>query len=240
MLNLTKPEITEKVKLSLTKRGVPSPKACNVKAFLDVSGSFKDEWEDGIVAKLFSRVLGTASSFDDDGDVPLYLFHNSVMERGIVNFKNLPDSPSQFAQWLWKAAGSFQWGGTEFAPILRALLPTQQVVSSGGFLGMFGKKQVVQAQSMVEAAADPMVVYILTDGDAADYSEARALAKQLEDKRIYVMFVNVSQMATCARRLSDEFDHVGHVYFPNLDRVSDEEIIGALMTEEFLRWRDKY
>lgn len=241
MLKLTKTEISERVGLVLTKKSIPTPPPCNVVAFLDVSGSFEDEWKDGLVGQVFSRLMAVASRFDDDGNVPLYLFHNSVLPRGIVSFAEMPEDAGAAIKWLWNKAGSFSWGGTQFAPIFEALLPTTKEVKTGGFLGgLFGGgKKTVAVEAAVKQAADPCVVYVITDGDAQDYARARQLAMQMADKRTYIMFVNVSQMAECAVRLSDEFGHVGHIFLGDLNRVNDDQLIEALMTDEFVQWRKR-
>lgn len=239
MLNLQKSEITQRVALCLTKKSIAVPAACNVVFFADISGSFEDEWRDGLVSSCGVRVLAVASRFDDDGDVPFFLFHDTVHQCGILNYNNVPEESTAHDAWFKRQAGSFKWGGTKFAPIFKALLPTEAVVKSGGFFGFGSKSTTVKKDSAVAQAADPRVVYVLTDGDAYDYEEARQLAKKLESERTYVMFVNVSQLASCAVKLSKEFDHVGHVYFGDLSKVSDEQILEALMTDEFLAWRKK-
>lgn len=236
MLNLTKAEIKEKTALVLTKRGVPNPPKSAVLSFFDTSGSFKDEWEDGIVSMLAERVLAVASRFDSDGKLAMYHFNNSVYDVGEFDFEK-DDVKAYLKSNLLNKRGEL-WGGTEYADILQKVAEKVSVKKQGGvFGGLFGSKKTTKT---LENAPEPTLVYIITDGDNSDYDLADDYFKKAENLNYYFMFINAETMSKRAKSYADNYNNVGYAFFPKLRTMSDEQILESLVTEEFLTWRKKY
>lgn len=260
MLKLTKSEAQAKVTLVLQKRNIAEPPKSAVKAFLDTSGSFQDEWDDGIIALLADRVLAVASRLDDDGILDMYHFNNNTYPLGTCDFSKIQDTDKHLKDML-RASNTPLWRGTEFSPIVTQIIAdlyagdggsqvsnaTPAPKKRGFFSSLFGGDEgEVSARQTSTAVPDsyrnktPTLVYVLTDGDAQDKRNALTVFEKLLSQSVYVMFINVSAVSSAAKELADKYSNVGYVYFPKLSQIDDEELMNALLTDEFVQWRAKF
>lgn len=260
MLKLTKQEVVQKTRLVLKKRGVDVPPVCAVKAVLDTSGSFKPDWDKGTVALLTMRVLAVANQFDDNGELEMYHFNDDIHQLETMSFADVSD-PQDWIRHNVLQSHQYLWHGTQYAPIVNEMMqdvvsvnsPKQRKADAGG--GLFGKLRslcaglVGQGEDPVTVAefnpaapllTAPTAVYIVTDGENYDQREVIRLLDHCESWPIYFMFVNANNMAENAKTLADRYSNVGYAFIPNLDTASDDEILEALISEEFLEWRSRY
>lgn len=229
MLNLSKEEVKQKVGLVLEKRKMANPPKVAVKVFIDTSGSFRDEWEDGTVGLIAERVLAVANRFDDDGNLDIYHFNNEAHDCGSANFEKT-NGVKYLKENILNKSSDELWNGTCFSPILNAVLPAK--ASSGGIFGsLFGKVKA-------EKKNQPTLVYIITDGDNADDHTTDTKFEESVDSNTYFMFVNVQSMAKNAKNYADKYPHVGYVFIKDLRKASDDQVIEALITEEYTNWRN--
>lgn len=230
MLNLSKSEIQNTVSLVLTKRNIPNPPKSAVKVFFDTSGSFQYAWNDGTVAMLADRVLAVANRFDDNGELDIFHFNSDVFEVGSAAFDSV-DAAKWVNENILKARRNELWRGTEFGPIIEAVRTAPPKKSLLG--GLFGRKAA-------PAAAGPVLVYIVTDGDNMDAAAANSLFAQTENTNLYFMFINVDTLAESAKRYADRYNHVGYVFIPKLRDADDVALVEALVTDEFTTWRGRF
>lgn len=201
------------------------PGKCEVRMYIDTSGSFNDEWKSGLVQQLFLRVAAVAHILDANGSLDIFHFNDDVHSMGSIKFATLPKN------WLQNQYSRIRFGGTQFNPVFKSaesstVLGSAMKVASGLF-SMFNTPK----------KAPPNLVYILTDGECTDAREATTTAAALQDGNTYFMFVNVDVLSAAAKKLSDNYPHIGHKHFPNLSTITDEEFMGALLTPEFMTWR---
>ena len=138
---------------------------------------------------------------------------------------------------------SISAGSTCYAPVLRDINDHYFVTSSKveevkptGFFGkLFGKseKNVIVTEKL---NVDPVYLIFQTDGDN-DYSDkgpAIEIIRELSKKPIYIQFVGIGNGTDFhfIKKLAEEYDQVGFIHIPNLQKTTDEEIYDLLISEE--------
>ena len=79
--------LVKSVGVNLEKRGSPVP-AAKVCLCLDISGSMTRLFSSGKIDKLVERALALGLTFDDDGEIDVFLFGKDTHEYGTVNGTN--------------------------------------------------------------------------------------------------------------------------------------------------------
>lgn len=79
--------LVKKVGISLDKKG-GTPERAKVCLCLDISGSMHTLYKSGKIDALVKRVLALGLTFDDDGDIDVFLFGQKVHEYGTVDVTN--------------------------------------------------------------------------------------------------------------------------------------------------------
>ena len=89
-------------------------------------------------------------------------------------------------------------------------------------------------------ASVPSYLMFITDGDTdqTDQRTAEALLKEMASSNIYIQLIGVGRGArfTFLKDMADKYDHVGFVTFPDLDRVTDDQMYEQLLSEEACEW----
>ena len=80
---------TQQVGIILAKRGLPVAPKTRVGVALDVSGSAKHFYENGVIQETLDRLLAVAMKFDDDGNLDAWTFDKaaevmSLQEDGVT------------------------------------------------------------------------------------------------------------------------------------------------------------
>ncbi len=232
------------LRLSLEKRGIMTPPVVEVAFDLDVSGSYKDEHEDGSTNDLMARLAPWGLVFDPDKQLDVFAF--SDRSRGIYNPG--PVNQSNYQGFIKKhIIGCPAWcGGTDYAPVLRANLEAFGWIESASAppqkRGWFGSSKPAQAQAPV--AKRRSLILFNTDGANSDQRETEALFEQMEREKygVYVAFIayaNGGADFSFINRLAERFSNCGLTVIENVQRwvkQSDDEINNAIITDELVTW----
>jgi hypothetical protein len=176
----------------MTRKGIkPATDKASVEVYVDHSSS--TEWSpnnlysrklkehDNLseMARVNSLAFAGGLFFDDDGEVPTYLFDNSVTSLGVTttaNYEHVLDQHEQYA-----------FGGTSYMCVLR------DVIEQAGFdeidlsIGRFGRPSV---KATLEY---PKYILVITDGEPQSDNERdiEQLLIQMSQLPIFVQFVGV-------------------------------------------------
>lgn len=224
---------TETVKLSLEKAGVQRADIClRVALALDKSGSAESFYRNGQFEDLVDRLLPVSANMDDDGTIDTWLFHNTSMEVG-------PATPKNYGSFISKEImqGKYRndWGGTEYAPVMRDIHHFYfGVEEKKGFFGFGGGKKPVTDSDT------PALVFFITDGANSDRSATIKLLDSIKDEPVYWMTVGVgpAHQFGFLKEIADRYDNVGFVNFANLN-ISDEDMYNAIIDGELAEWINK-
>lgn len=233
----------EALRLSLVKKGVSAVPAAELAFVLDVSGSFDSAHRSGITQTLLERLVPWAMVFDPDQKLDVFTFssgpnaahHTGEVEPGTVAGyirKNILDT-------------LHYGGGTEYAPVLRAVLQNfgweAKQAAKPGFLGrMFGGK----AATGVASSRRRSIVLFVTDGDNGDKREAMQLLEQSQNRgdEVYFLFIGIGGGFHFLQEVADKFSNTGLVVIDDILRFvakTDEEINDALIGDELIQWLKK-
>lgn len=211
----------EAAKVVLTKRQLPIPPAADVALAIDISGSMSHLYNSGVVQEVVERCLALALNFDPDKKLDVWTFtskHDYVgscyeshidgyVEREIVNNNKIS-----------------KWGGTNYTPVLEDV--SKHFFGSGGFFGMFKKKR-----------ATPVFLMFITDGDNQDRTAFVKLAHELRDRNIYIQLLCLGDdYFDTAQAVADSEPNVGFGQVEDVRKMTDEQMMEQLITDEFVQW----
>ena len=214
-------------------KGLTGVKA-QVVLVLDYSGSMEPLYASGFVQRVIERLVPVAMQFDDNGEMELYMFENSCKKHpnnitaasadGIVNRE---------------IKGKYSFGGTQYAPAIKAILRDYvpaAVEEKKGFLGsMFGSKPNITGNTK-----DPIYVIFVTDGDNSDKPSTDAAIIEASKHGVFFQFVGIG---SASMTYLDKLDTMSGRYIDNanffqvndLDKIEDKELYERLLTE-FPSW----
>lgn len=231
---------TQQVGIILAKRGLPVAPKTRVGVALDVSGSAKHFYENGVIQETLDRLLAVAMKFDDDGNLDAWTFDNSVGEIPTITES---DEGTYVKNKLLKSRVSL-WGGTSYAPPLQKAMDfyfgEQAKPASGGFLSkLFGSKPAAPAAA---TSQEPAMLLFITDGANGDEDRAAAVLREAAKSKTPVYFnmigVGPANYFGFIQRMADELPNVGFVSMTSLS-ISDEQLFEAVVSEEFCEWAKK-
>jgi hypothetical protein len=206
---------------------------------LDKSGSFKDEYQSGLVQEVLQHLFPFALVFDPDQSLDLYTFHTEAKERSSITRSNWEGYISHY-----KLDRDDDWGGTHYAPPLKKALQHYgfiQTTSSGGFLGFGATKTTVIHQNSTDG--HPVLCYLVTDGDNSDENQTEALIKNCQEngQNIYFVLVGLDndrkQSFRFLNYLAQAYDNCGFVSIKNIRQALKEDTFETLMIQdELVQW----
>ncbi len=211
--------------LNLKKEiGIEGQKATVVLA-MDYSGSMGTLYANGTVQDTVERILPLGLAMDDNGEVDFYLFDDGYTRvPDNITLKNLDGYINN------KVLGKYEMGGTNYAPVLKAIYK-DFVKKSGGFLGMGGT---------VAKMDSPVYIIFITDGNNFDKAATEEIVIEMSKAGFFIQFVGIgSEAFNFLTKLDDlkgrTIDNANFFKCPNVNRITDEELYKLLMAE-FPSW----
>lgn len=224
-INLDKINIRKQQVIDLKKRiGLEGQKA-QVVLSLDFSGSMSSLYSGGKVQQLVERMLPLGLAFDDNGEVDFYLFENS--------YKKLPENitlQNVFGYIDSKVYGKYNMGGTEYAPVINAIVKDfGGQKSKGGVMGLFAKKESAKMDL-------PVFVIMITDGENSDKSAAEKAIIEASNHGIFFQFVGIGGASFNFLRKLDtmsgrNIDNANFFEIYDVTSKSDDELYKLLLNE---------
>lgn len=219
-IDLLKAKERKTAVLDLKKsKGIEGQKAQVVFA-MDYSGSMGPLYANGTVQDTVERILPLGLAFDDNGEVDFYIFENHYVKLPEnITLKNVDGYINN------KVIGKYQMGGTNYAPVLKAIYKDFKK-KSGGFLGFGGKDEIME----------PVYVIFMTDGENFDHSETEEIVREMSNAGFFIQFVGIgNESFRFLSKLDDlkgrKIDNANFFKCPNISRTTDDELYSLLMAE---------
>jgi hypothetical protein len=231
-------DLKKKTRIALDKRALPQPPHCRVGLCIDISGSMHNEYQDGLVQETVDRLLAIAGTFDDNGEMEVWTFNQGYSTPPVAR---AADFGSYVKKEILDNPKVDKWGGTNYAPVMNAVLDTYfrgaSVVTSGGLFGLFKKTE----QQSPKDTHIPALCLFITDGDNSDAGEAERILRQAQKYQIYWQLIGIGNDTDFRfiKKMADDLPNAGFCHLPNL-RVSDDAIYEALLTTELCDWLRKF
>lgn len=224
-LNLDKININKQKVIDLKKNiGLEGQKAQVVLA-LDYSVSMQSLYYGGKVQEVLERFLPLGLAFDDNGEIDFYLFHNS--------YRKLPEPitlRNVFGYVNNKIMGKYEFGGTQYAPVINAIVNDfGQQKKSGGFLGIGSKKEATKLEY-------PVLVLFPTDGECSDREDSERAIINASKSGIFFQFIGIGGASFNFLRKLDtmsgrNIDNANFFEIYDVASKSDEELYKLLLQE---------
>lgn len=214
-----------------------------VRFVADGSGSTKQWWLDGTMQEALQVALPTATAVDDDGDMPVAVFNDGDSYKLIAQPMTRANHATYVRDQIVAPGGSPKvplWGGTDYSPVLQAVLADEGFVKrAGGFMGLGAKDVWTKAPN-----ACPTIVYFYTDGACSpgDRAKTRSLLEraQAEGSRVYFVLVGVGAADfSFLQELARDLDNTGFASVADLRKMasgSPESVAQLLLPDEMLTW----
>lgn len=229
----------EKVSIILAKRNLTQAPKMRVSFVTDVSGSAKQLYNSGIMQETMDRLLAVATKFDDDGQMDIWSFHSGFNRLETADSN---DYGTYIKNKLLPKASL--WGGTLYAPVMDDVIKfyfkdEQEVTSTGGFLGMFAKKEVKTV--VKQDKKTPALCLFLTDGSNSDRDQTMRVLNDAVNYPVYWMMVGVgpSSYFNFIEEVADKLPNVGFVNLESLD-ISDEQLYEEIINPELIQFISKF
>lgn len=237
------------LRLSLQKHGIVTPPQADLAFNLDVSGSFRDEHEDGLTQDLLSRLVPWGMVFDPDKKLDVFTFSDGrehVHHVGDIT----PATVDGYIQnrIIDRVPG---WrGGTDYSYVLEknlqhfGWLPKEQAVpASRSFFG-FGRSKPAPAAPVEKKRS---IVIHVTDGDNSDHERTEHVLAESEARgdQVYFLFIGISNQGggfPFLKKIGDRFSNTGLVVIRDLRRwaAQDDDVINnELIGDELVQWLKK-
>ena len=230
-----------KVRFILEKRNVPSITA-EVVAVIDASGSTRNLYQSGSVQDALQRVVPVALNFDDNGDIPVYVFSDTFAKAAASLTK---DNYAGFVgQQVLRIAG---WRGTKLAPVLTSVVADLgfSQASAGSALG-FLRRLVGGGDALAPHSTSglPAIVYVFTDGENADTEAAERLLVSLSRaaSEVYFNFIGIGDTHfEFLRRVADDLPNVNFVQIADIAATGGgDAIYEYLLPAELTDWLRRF
>ena len=213
-----------------TKIDLGNMRAKVVVAF-DYSGSMSHLYKNGTVQNTLNRLVPLGLTFDDNGTIDVFLFqddYRKITDLDLSNYENYVNSVI--------ATSGYSMGGTNYAPVLRAII-TGDSVSYGGFFG-FGAKSYSTAPIVDDN--DPTFVLFITDGENFDRQQTDDIIRRSSSMNVFIQFIGIGYSSFKYLQKLDDMegrvrDNTGFSKMVDLDSASDKELYTNVL-EQFSLW----
>ncbi len=246
--------------IQLKKSGVDTARlpTMRVGLMLDVSGSMRNEYDDGHVQNATTHLLGLALQIDGSKQMDVFTFTNDAGQcRYPISQANYT---SYVRQHIMDDRSISKWGGTSYAPPIhlayqhyypdlthlhssyeaRRYVENRRNSKPGFFSRLFGRStatagDTVQDYDIADARKySPTLMLFLTDGHPDDAEEARTAVHAAIGLPIFWAFVGLDHDSRFLRELATEAD----AEFVNLEnvRIDDEQLFRSLLSPKLSKW----
>jgi von willebrand factor type A len=207
-------EVSEVVKVNLTKHNLNPDTKARVAFVIDISGSMTTAYKRGYVQEIVEKIFPIAINFDDNAEMDVWIFEDGFRRMPAMNKDNYYGYVQR--EILDK---NCKFGGTQYAPVLKDV-----------------------AKYYLEEHPEPTPVYVIfiTDGDNFDKSETTKVVKELSNYPIFLQFVGVGsagfeyleQLDDMSGRYVDNADFFEATY----DDFSKENNLYQKLLQEYPSW----
>lgn len=210
-------------------------KTARVVVAIDYSGSMSELYRDGTIQQTLNRLVPLGLSFDDNGELEVFLFQEDYKEFAPLTLKNYSDYKTAVID-----RSGYHMGGTMYSPVLEAILKDTGAVSKKRG-GLFSRVFSNHEATPVSAAEDPLTfVLFITDGEPFDNMATDKVIRESAKTNTFIQFIGIGlNRFKYLKHLDDlggrVIDNTGFSELNDLNAISDEDLY-TMILEEFAGW----
>lgn len=215
-VSLTKEESLEKINLRKEEvkrvclnKSISGDLTARVALVLDYSGSMRNLYKDGTVQAVIEKMLPIAMSFDDNGEMEVWIFEHNFVRLPNVSLDNYYGYVEN------EIMGKYKMGGTKYSPVMMDIY----------------NRYIVE-----EPAKIPNYVIFITDGDNSDHRNTTSTIKVLSEYPIFFQFVGIGHENFYYLETLDDMQnrYVDNADFFKVDKADD--ITYEQLLDEYPDW----
>ena len=205
---------------------------------LDYSWSMETLYKTNVVQKALNRLVPLGLTFDDNGEIDVYLFQNSYRRMPAMAIDNYEDYVKHIIN-----NADYNMGGTDYAPVLNAIINGgmhKVVETKHGFFGI--KKKIINEVSDKGIVDDscPTFILFITDGENGDKPETNEIIQESSEKNVFIQFIGIGDedfqyLKSLDNMKGRKRDNTGFSQMESLQNVSDNELYRNIL-EQFSKW----
>lgn len=208
--------LAKKSQFAINKHGLEGEVA-KVALCLDYSGSMGGLYSRGTIQKAAERILAVATQFDDDGDIDVFTFDSSARGLGTLSI-------SDYKGGIDRLTKGRRMGSTNYADAIRCVTKSY---GYGGKMKRFGKRG--------GDTSVPVFVVFITDGEPDSRPDAEAAIREASQYPVFFQTVGIGYSFPFLEKLDGlsgrKVDNVGHFATPDIDSLSDVQLLDGLLNE---------
>ena len=212
-----------------TKSGVDlGSTRAKVVVVLDYSASMTSLYNNGTVQRTINRLVPLGLTFDDNGSIDVFLFSSSYKKLADLNISNYENYVRNIVR-----SSMMSMGGTNYAPVLRAIIEGDTVQT--GFL--FLKSEYTPP---IVDNCDPTFILFITDGENSDRSACDTIIQKASPMNLFIQFIGIGNSTFNYLQKLDDLpgrvrDNTGFSRMQSLDNASDQELYTNVL-DQFSKW----
>lgn len=199
---------------------------------LDYSGSMDTLYRSGTIQRTLNRLVPLGLSFDDNGELEVYLFQNTCMRLQEMTLENY----ETYKEEVIDTCGYYM-GGTSYAPVIKEILKDTgkySVSKKTGFFSGFGKS------AAPTKTGEKVFVIFITDGANNDRPATDEVIRESALTDTFIQFIGLGRDSFDYLRELDDLsgraiDNTGFTNLNDLSKISDEDLY-TLVLEQFADW----
>ena len=194
---------------------------------LDFSGSMGTLYRSGTVQQTINKLVPLGLTFDDNGSIDMFLFHDKFIKLKDLNLSNYENYVNYIL------SSGYRMGGTNYAPVLCAIIEGYDE-PVGGFFG--GTRRIAP----IVDNGDPTFILFITDGANADHGATNRIIKKCSDMNVFIQFIGIGNYRFDYLEKLDDMkgrvrDNTGFSKMSDLASASDNELYMNVL-EQFSNW----
>lgn len=210
-------------------------KVARVVVAIDYSGSMYELYTNGTIQQTLNRLVPLGLSFDDNGELDVFLFENWYRKFPSLTLKNYVDYQKEVID-----TSDYEMGGTQYSPVIQSIVYGDVHSSKTSiFSKLFSRNNAVVTNDNTTSTDITYVIFI-TDGEPSDTERTDDLIKETAKTNTFIQFIGIGDCSFKYLRHLDDLegrviDNTGFFCLNNLNTVSDSNLYN-MMLEEFAGW----
>lgn len=198
---------------------------------LDYSGSMTTLYRNGTVQSTLDRLVPLGLTFDDNGEIDVFLFETGFRRFEAMDLSNYSDYVTNIIN-----KSGYSMGGTNYAPVLTAILEGYNE-RQGGLFGIGSRSNFVPP---IVDNGDPTFILFITDGDNADKIYTDRVIRKASEMNVFIQFIGIGSgrfeyLMSLDDMTGRKRDNTGFSSMLDLSRASDDVLYTNILTQ-FSAW----
>ena len=234
-------DLSKKIEVQLSKLSITEfEHKCQVQLVLDTSGSTGEDYQNGAYDQALNILAHTAFILDDNGKLETYVFSDDCKQLEDITQDN-------YLNYIKKKVQREVGGGTYYHNFIKLITEedgleyqkSESFVSKA--LSFFKSSNELKNKDLNQNEM-PKLVFILTDGQDSNQEKTFEYFNKCKNYNIFWSFIGIGKQIKefeFIEKLSKKFDNIGFTNIANLKKLSENEIIEALLNSNLSNWLNK-